>query len=109
MACNRGSSKKKKIAILSAAGAGATGTLLTLSIGNPAMAGFSAFLPLLICPAACIAVGGSMWLIPRLVGSRKGEAKERNPHQYTSAKRENLTVAKESQEQLSKGWPSKFS
>lgn len=68
MACNTGMSTKKKIGIFSAMLAGvAIAMYLAFTTNNPVLAVAA---PLLLSLAPCLimcgAIGGSMWLVPRL-------------------------------------------
>lgn len=83
MACNTGS-KRKKIAILSSVGAAGAISAFALSINNPSLAAASAFLPLAICPAMCVAMGGAMYLVPRIGARMKPSGQNEVPKQHTS-------------------------
>ena len=57
-----GSNKKRRIAIISGAGAGVAGIAYVSLIANPvAEAAIPAVLALASCPAMCAAMGGAMW------------------------------------------------
>src|SRR5437867_886054 len=62
-----GGSKKRKIAMISGAGAGAAGIAYLSLTANPgAAAAIPAVLVFAACPAMCAAMGGVMWLSRRL-------------------------------------------
>jgi hypothetical protein len=74
MSC-QGNNRKRRIAIVAGAGAGAAGVITYLSLAaNPVAA---AALPIVLafaaCPAMCAAMGGAMWLSRRF-SKRKNQA-----------------------------------
>jgi hypothetical protein len=93
---------KKRIAILSAMGAGAIGAVYLSFTANPAIgASISAILAFAACPAMCAAMGGTMWLSRRF-SKKKGNMQQMQQKQKTKEKEEVSNLESTTEEQLEK-------
>ncbi|MDE1832329.1 MAG: hypothetical protein KGI02_08185 [Thaumarchaeota archaeon] len=69
MSCGTGKISKRKVAIFSVAGAGATAIFyFAFTTHNPTLAAVApTFLTLGLCPAMCATIGGAMWFSNKFV------------------------------------------
>jgi len=87
-------SKKRTIAMISGAGAGAAGIAYVSLAANPgATAAIPAVLAFAACPAVCAAMGGAMWLRKRF-SKRKNQTQVQEP--IVNPKQEVLAAKTES-------------